>query len=111
MYDLITDTFYTNQGTDTFTYGNIVQIPNPDYPQDIKIVTGEQNIEIMNRNLFNPNLIKTSSGTIAVGEDGSIIMTNATSSSNGYYEINKNFGVLCPDLKVGDEVYLYLESD
>ena len=52
MYDLITDTFYTNQGTSVFTYNSVVQIPNPDYPQNIKVVTGEQNIKIVNKNLF-----------------------------------------------------------
>ena len=51
LYDIVNNTFYTNQGTGVFTYGSVIQIPNPDYPQDIKVVTGEQNITIQNKNL------------------------------------------------------------
>ena len=55
MYDIINNVFYTNQGTGAFTYGNIVEIFTPDHSQNIKIVTGEQNIEIKGKNLFDKN--------------------------------------------------------
>lgn len=72
LYDLVNDVFYTNQGTGAFTYGSVVDIPNPDYPQEIKVVTGEQNIQITGKNLFKP-VGQTSKGiTAIVNEDGSI---------------------------------------
>ena len=46
LYDIVNNVFYTNQGTGAFTYGSVANIPNPDYPQDIEVVTGEQNIII-----------------------------------------------------------------
>lgn len=50
LYDLVNNVFYTNQGTGVFTYGSVVNIPNPDYPQNIETITGEQNIQIINSN-------------------------------------------------------------
>ena len=55
MYDIINNIFYTNQGTGAFTYGNVVEIFTPDHSQNIKTVTGEQNIEIKGKNLFDKN--------------------------------------------------------
>jgi len=46
MYDLVSNTFYTNSGTGTFTYGSVV--PNPDYPQDIQVVSGDNTIIVSN---------------------------------------------------------------
>lgn len=48
LYDLVNDVFYANQGTDDFTYGKVVTIPNPDYPQEINVVTGDVNVSITN---------------------------------------------------------------
>lgn len=45
LYDLVNDTFYENQGSGAFTYGSIVDIPNPDYPQEIEII---KNISLSN---------------------------------------------------------------
>jgi hypothetical protein len=54
LYDIVNDVFYTNQGTGAFTYGSVVNIPNPNYPQDVEVVTGEQNIIIsQNGNIQN----------------------------------------------------------
>ena len=52
LYDLVNDVFYTNQGTGTFTKGSNVSIPNPDYPQEIHNVSGDNTIEICGKNLF-----------------------------------------------------------
>lgn len=57
MYDLVTNTFFTNQGTGTFNKGNNVSVPNPDYPQPIRNVSGNANIKIQNKNLFDINNI------------------------------------------------------
>ena len=54
LYDLVNNVFYVNQGTGSFTYGSVVSIPNPDYPQSIEVVTGENNVVIEGKNLFNP---------------------------------------------------------
>lgn len=48
LYDLVNNVFYDNDGTGDFTAGNTVSIPNPDFPQDIQIVTGSQTINIGN---------------------------------------------------------------
>ena len=46
MYDLVNDTFYTNAGTGTFTTGNEIPQPTPDFPETIQTVTGEQTIVV-----------------------------------------------------------------
>ena len=55
LYDLVTGVFYENQGTGDFTYGSATNIPNPDFPQSIKVVTGEQVVKKSNKNKFNYN--------------------------------------------------------
>lgn len=57
MYDLVNNTFYTNAGTGTFAKGNDVSIPNPDYPQEINVVTGENEVKIQNKNLFDKDSV------------------------------------------------------
>lgn len=53
LYDLVNGVFHTNQGTGTFAKGNDTSIPNPDYPQDIKVVTGDNGVIVSNKNLCN----------------------------------------------------------
>lgn len=55
LYDRVEGIFYTNAGTGSFTKGADSVIPNPDYPQDIHVVKGE-------------NVIKISSGPIIPDE-------------------------------------------
>ena len=55
LYDLANNVFYTNDGTGAFTYGSAVDIPNPDYPQEIKVVTGNNVIKNCGKNLFDKN--------------------------------------------------------
>lgn len=52
LYDFVTNTFFTNQGTGTFTVGNDITLPNPDYPQEIKVVEGRQVIKVAGKNKF-----------------------------------------------------------
>ena len=48
LYDIVNNTFYTNDGTGAFTYGSVVSIPNPEFPIPIQVVTGNQTITISN---------------------------------------------------------------
>ena len=50
MYDLVSNTFYTNAGTGTFNKGN--NTPNPNYEQPITNVTGDVEVVVGNKNLF-----------------------------------------------------------
>lgn len=52
MYDLVNNVFYTNAGTGTFTKGNNVILPTPDYPQSINVVTGRNDMSWCGKNLF-----------------------------------------------------------
>ena len=46
LYDFVSQTFFANAGTVDFIAGNEITIPNPDYPQDIHVVTGNNTISI-----------------------------------------------------------------
>ena len=54
MYDLVSNTFYTNAGTGTFNKGN--STPNPNYEQPITNVTGDVEVVVENKNLFDGEL-------------------------------------------------------
>lgn len=74
LYDLVTNTFYTNQGTGTFTKGN--DVPNPNYPQEIKNVTGDNNVVIRGKNLVE-EIIQNST----VGSDGTLTYTSQNNTA------------------------------
>ena len=62
MYDIVNGVFYTNAGTGTFNVGSVVS-----YPQDIRVVTGNNNVNVQGKNLFdkdNANII-----TAYIGEN------------------------------------------
>ena len=80
LYDLVNNVFYTNQGTGTFAKGNNVSIPNPDYPQDIRVVTGDNQVVVQNKNLFNDTI-----------EQGSIDTTTGQNVIGYYYVRNTNY--------------------
>ena len=50
LYDLVNNVFYTNQGTGSFTYGSVINIPNPDYPQPINNLTRNLLYKINSKN-------------------------------------------------------------
>lgn len=50
LYDSIGNEFYENAGTGSFIAGNVVTIPNPDYPQEIEVVKGKQIITKFGKN-------------------------------------------------------------
>ncbi len=121
LYDLVNNIFYTNQGTGSFLHGNV--IPNPQYPQPIKVVTGEQNVEIKNKNLLKLlNINSTFSGVqVTVNSDKSITL-NGTCTSNYAINIITNWSLSlengktytlsgCPDLGGKDTLSLELYSN
>jgi hypothetical protein len=72
MYDLINDAFYINDGAGDFVAGNEITIPNPDHPQDIHVVTGNNTIEVQGKNLFPSDLVRTDKDWLKVNDDGSV---------------------------------------
>lgn len=79
LYDLANDVFYTNDGNDAFTYGSVVDIPNPDYPQDIKVVTGNNFIKNVGKNRFGITETTTSVVGVDLSMKDSEISMNGTS--------------------------------
>lgn len=53
LYDLVKGTFSASAGTGNFTKGTDTSSPSPSCPQDIKVVTGENVVKIVRKNLFN----------------------------------------------------------
>lgn len=72
LYDLISNSFFTNAGTGTFSKGNDALIPNTSYPQEIYNAGDNGSIveKITNKNLFNDKInltqgfVNGNSGTI-----------------------------------------------
>ena len=95
--------------------------PNPDYPQPIKVVTGEQNVEISGKNLFDKNAItnlSTFHSTAAINDDKSITITS--SASNGYaiirpffnFKANKTYTISfdVDDVSKFNHMYLFVST-
>lgn len=65
-----------------------VPSPNPDYPQPIQTVTGEQTVTVVGKNLFNSNLTMVQG---FVGNDGAINPSSTTSiMANEYIPVAEN---------------------
>lgn len=82
LYDIVNNVFYTNQGTGAFTYGSVVDIPNPEYPQEIKVVTGNNVIKHVGKNLFDIDSIKENKVII---NDGSFSNNDVWNTSDFIY--------------------------
>lgn len=82
--------------------------PNPDYPQDIQVVTGEQTVNVHGKNYWNS--WAENSGNIQVSEDGTMLVSGIP-TSNGYCDTGRKLSQMAPELKVGDTVYLYIDTD
>ena len=78
---------YTSKDYEPYTGG--IPAPNPDYPQEIQTVTGEQAVEIHGKNLLNLNFTTGSSQgvTLVKNEDG-IITATGTSLRTGSISIS-----------------------
>lgn len=82
--------------------------PSPDYPQEVKTITDNLKIINSNDNLFDANNIKNSNCLLE--NDGTILISGIT-SENGYCNTNVTLKELCPNLKIGQKIYFYCETD
>jgi len=82
--------------------------PNPDYPQEIKVVTGNQNVYVNNKNLLPTlNISKTLNGvTFTINEDGTIT-ANGTATSQIIFPINSNTPATTRNILLKDGVYKF----
>lgn len=77
--------------------GNATQsgTPTPEAPQDIHVVTGDNTVNVVGKNLFDKNAIPTyRSGGISktINSNGDIVITSTTASSNRYAEFQIETG-------------------
>lgn len=96
LYDLVSDTFFTNAGTGTFTKGaGVTPIPAPDAPQPIYNVTGLNTVTRTGKNLFDINSLASAHITV---EDGEAVGT--ASNFNAIVGINTE-GIKLPYKDLG----------
>ena len=89
MYDLVSNTFYTNAGTGTFNKGN--NTPNPDYPQEITNVTGDVEVKVQNKNLFEQiNYSNQTLNNRTLTNNNGIITINGTGTLPSNFEVPIN---------------------
>lgn len=75
---------------------------------DLKLEGSTTQATRSGKNLFDASKIANTS--IEVLDNGKTIKMPIVTSGNGYINTNKKLSELCPKLKVGDEVYLFLET-
>ena len=79
LYDLVNNVFYTNAGIGTFAYGAVATLPNPDYPQDVHVVSGDNSIKVEGKNLFNDyETTSKSADGITISNDENGVKVNGT---------------------------------
>ena len=67
-----------------------IPAPNPDYPQDINVVTGDQTVTVNGKNLFSVPETETKNGvTLTKNSDGSFNLVG-TATSNATFNIKLN---------------------
>lgn len=79
----------TTIDTDYEPYTGVTPSPNPDYPQDIEVVTGYNEVEVVGRNLFDsinlaPKYSTSNTSAITI-ENGKQIKYTGSNSSTGAY--------------------------
>lgn len=81
-------------------YVGAVPAPNPNYPQAVKVVTGENTVKIHGKNLLPITANSSSTGgiTMTKNADGSLTF-NGTATGNAYFNLNQSASG-----------YVYLES-
>lgn len=91
LYDLVNDVFYTNLGTGAFTYGSALLIPTPDYPQNVEVATGLQEVNITGKNLFDSSFSDTTFSQTAISyEDDGTITLNGSVINGGATVLRSN---------------------
>ena len=83
MYDLVNNVFYTNAGAGAFTYGALATLPNPDYPQDIHVVSGDNTINVNNKNFYNATKNEWTYRNVTASADNQRLYFNGNISSAG----------------------------
>lgn len=75
----------TDQAYEPYVGG--IPSPNPNYPQDIEVVTGDNEIEITNKNLFKltPTTNPISNHGLEMTTDGETISITGTNATNNLY--------------------------
>ena len=98
MYDLVSNTFFTNAGTGTFTKGS--NAPTPTTPIDINVVTGTQEVLVSNKNLCNVNFnsITIAGVTLTKNSDNTITANGTATSTIAVNILNNNGGTSTDDL-------------
>lgn len=79
-----------NQETDWEEYTGGIASPNLDYPQDIQVVSGKNNIYIANKNLIKMNNQTTSSSNLTAIIDNGIVTINGTSNATAFLFLIRN---------------------
>ena len=87
LYDLVNDTFYTNQGTGVFTYGTTSSIPNPDIPIPINVVSGDNEIVVGNKNLLPLIDGTTTLNGLTITINNSTITLNGSPNSSTIFKL------------------------
>ena len=108
--------FHTFTTTDDTSY-ILIQFRNTD--TEIQLTKGTEKypyvsksgvaLKISGKNYFNANKIEKDN--IQISDNGKTIRMPINASGNGYTETGKTLGELCPDLKVGDNVFLNFERN
>mgnify|MGYP000976479524 CR=1 FL=1 len=95
-----------DKATDWEPYVGGQPSPNPDYPQEIKTVSGEQDVLVCGKNLYNP--FTNTSSDFKVADDGwvSINSTNPNDTSVAFRNFN---WVHIPNIEAGKQYKLCLE--
>lgn len=90
LYDLVNGVFYTNAGTGAFTYGAVVTLPSPDYPQDIHVVSGDNSIIVSNSDNTQSQSYPINLGDIELCKIGNY--QDSIVKDNGKWYLNKQIG-------------------
>ncbi len=113
---VVEGTYTTEQEYEAFTGSTPTQLspsPNPDYPQDIQVVSGDNTIEVVGKNLLKLNAKYTISGiTFEPLENGKLSITG-TSTANIYFnfataklEANTSYNLNVSEISSGFVPYL-----
>lgn len=68
-------------------YVGSIPAPNPDYPQAVQTVTGEQTVQVTGKNLFDINAPQQPNARCTATIDGGSITIISTVNSTGFYSI------------------------
>lgn len=86
MYDLVSNTFFTNAGSGAFTKGN--NAPTPSTPINIEVVTGTQEVVVGNKNILKPTLqTRTINGVTCTKNADNTFTFNGTATAQTLFPV------------------------